>query len=87
MKQWWYEFKKTSNFRIPKNARAGEYYIFPTLDIAVALVLNAGLAIGLVLARRDPPLRLSVIDALIIWLLIRGLFALARVLWDRLKSR
>lgn len=80
MKQWWREFKTTSNFQIPKDRRKGIYYLFPTWDIAIALAVNFGLAIGLVVARFDPPLRLSVPDAFIIWFLIRAVFALGKTL-------
>lgn len=83
MKQWWREFKTTSNFRICKNTRTREYYLFPTWDIAIALVLNFVLAVGLVLARFEPPMRLSVWDAIIIWLIIRGLFTLGKVLLNK----
>lgn len=85
MKQWWREFKNFSNFRILKNGRTGERYLFPTWDIAIALALNLALAIGLVLARLEPPVRLTVPDALIIWLILRAVFALGKVLGGRGK--
>lgn len=79
MNKWWHEFKNPTNFRITPALA------FPTRDLIAAALLSIPIKFWLEssLSPFSPPVDFALVDGVLIWFLIRGLFALAKVMGKR----